>query len=269
MLSRTTRMLLLAAVAGAVCLAQTGLPDRSAKVVVQYGQVSTWSENGMRALFPGESVRPQQMIVTGPDGYAQFQLSDGSTFEVFANSKMQFREHAGNMTDLLNVLVGRVKVFIQHLNGVPNYNKVSSPTAIISVRGTVFDVVVEDEDGTTFVSVDEGLVTVKNQTAPGDLVYLQPGDSIRVYKNQSLQARQIDRTPIVRGIFRALEEAMQQILLQRSGTGGIAPGGGSTVPAGGVNGDKGKGGTAPSAPGAPGPTTTTAPSAPGAPGPPK
>jgi ferric-dicitrate binding protein FerR (iron transport regulator) len=262
------RMLLAAAVAS-VCLAQPGVPDRSAKVIVQYGQVSTWSQNGMRALFPGESVSPQQMIVTGPDGYARFQISDGSTFEVFANSKLQFREHAGNMTDLLNVIIGRVKVFVQHLNGVPNYNKVSSPTAIISVRGTVFDVLVEDEDGTTLVSVDEGLVTVKNQTAPGDLVYLQPGDSIRVYKNQSLQARQIDRTPIIRGIFRTLEEAMQQVLLQRGGTGGITPGGGGvSAPSGGVNGDKGKGGTAPTAPGAPG-TTTTTPSAPSAPGPPK
>jgi ferric-dicitrate binding protein FerR (iron transport regulator) len=260
-------MLLVAAAAG-VCLAQSGAPDHSAKVVLQYGQVSTWSDNGLHALFPGDSVKPQQMIVTGPDGYARFQLSDGSTFEVFANSKLQFREHVGNMTDMLNLLIGRVKVFVQHLNGVPNYNKVSSPTAIISVRGTVFEVVVEDEDGTTYVSVDEGLVTVKNQTAPGDFVYLQPGDSIRVYKNQSLQARLIDRMPIIRGVIRTLEEAMQQVLIQRGGTGGIPPGGGT--PSGGVNGDKGKGGTAPTAPGAPGTGgSTTTPTAPGAPGPPQ
>ena len=34
----------------------------------------------------------------------------------------------------------------------------TSPTAVISVRGTVFDVVVQDDDGTTFVTVDEGEV---------------------------------------------------------------------------------------------------------------
>jgi hypothetical protein len=166
-----------------------------------------------------------------------------------------FREHAGNLGEILNVIIGHVKVYIQHLNGIPNYNHVTSPTAVISVRGTVFEVDVEDEDGTTFVSVDEGVVGVKNQTAPGGEVELNPGDSIRVIRNQPLQAKAIDKGGIFRRVLQAGEDAVYQVVT-RPGSIGRLPGGGP-VPTG--NGDTGKGGgTAPGAPGAP-------PSAPGPP----
>ena len=249
-LSRTARMLLTAAV-GAVCLAQQAIPDHGARVIVQYGQLSALTGNGLMALSVGGSLKPQQIVVTGADSYGQFQVADGSTFEVFANSKVMFREHAGNLQEILNVLIGHVKVYIQHLNGLPNYNQVTSPTAVISVRGTVFEEVVEDEDGTTFVSVDEGVVGVRNLTAPGETVNLQRGDSIRVIRNQPLQPRAIDKGAIFRGVLRAMEEATYQVMGQPGGVGRL-PGGGS-VPTPTGNGDKGKGGSGspPSAPGAP------------------
>ena len=36
----------------------------------------------MFSTLMGDVVEPKQIIVTGPDGYAKFQLTDGSTFEV-------------------------------------------------------------------------------------------------------------------------------------------------------------------------------------------
>src|SRR5439155_5276396 len=100
--------------------------------------------------------------------------------------------------ELLNVFLGRVKIFIQHEPGKENPNSVSTPTAVISVRGTVYDVTVEDEDGTTLVTVDEGLVTVRNITAPGSPVTLSPGENIRVFRGQPLVARQVDRGNLLR-----------------------------------------------------------------------
>jgi hypothetical protein len=252
---RSLRSLPLLAFAVSVCLAQTA--DPSAKVVIQSGQVSAMTASGLKALFPGDRVKPQQIIVTGSDGYAQLQVSDGSTFEVFPNSRVSFREHAGSLSDLLNVWIGRVKVYIQHLNGVPNYNKVSSPTAIISVRGTVFEVAVEDDDGTTFVKVDEGLVDVRNHTAAGNAISLRPGDSIRVFKSQPLAARKIDRG-IGNVIIRAAQQALYDIVLQPRTSGGVTPGGGTTSggATGTANGDTGKGGTT---------TTSGSPSSPDAP----
>jgi hypothetical protein len=229
-----------------VCLAPLKAQDPTAKVLVQVGQVSILRGGGdIRALSVGQSIQTQQVIVTGPNSYAQFQISDGSTFEVFADSKVVFRQTPGDWQHLLNVVIGRVKVFIQHLPGVANPNNVTSPTAVISVRGTVFDVVVEDEDGTTFVTVDEGVVDVRNLTAPGSAATLRQGDSIRVYKNQPLAARQIDKGNLMRRVLQASRDAVYQVLIQRpGGIGGGAGGSGGSVPAaGGAQGDQGKTGT--------------------------
>jgi hypothetical protein len=261
-LSRTV-WLLLAAAAPAVCQMQMGVPDNAARVIALNGRVSALLASGESPLFVGNSVKPQQMIVTGPESYAKFEIADGSTFEVFENSRLVFREHAGSLSDLLNVFIGHVKVYIQRLNGLPNYKQVSSPTAVISVRGTVFDVMVEDDDGTTLVSVEEGEVGVRNQTAAGDPVTLRPGDSVRVYRNQPLAIHVIDKGAAFRTVIKAVQQALYQVVWHPRGPGISLPGGGGVSGAGsGASGDTGKGGgTSPTAPGAP-----TAPSAPGAPG---
>src|SRR5690348_3478657 len=134
-MTRTVQTLLSAA-ALAVCLGPLHAQDSSARVMEMVGQVSIMNGGYQVALNFGDTVRPQQMIITGRDGYARFQvLSDKSTFEVFPNSRVMFRQTSGNWRDLLNVYLGRVKVFIEHLPGIPNHNEVSSPTAVISVRG--------------------------------------------------------------------------------------------------------------------------------------
>jgi hypothetical protein len=246
---------LLVAAAVVVSLAPLRAQDTAAKALVINGDVSVLRDSGPWALFEGNTVRPKQMVKTGADGYARFQVSDGSTFEVFPNSQVMFRDNPPSWKDLLDVVIGRVKVYIQHLNGVPNPNNVSSPTAVISVRGTVFEVVVEDEDGTTFVSVDEGLVAVRSKASAGGEVFLHPAESIRVFKNQPL-AQKMDKGSIARGVVRAIQDAARVALQRQAGAGGVGTTPTTTTGTGGAQGDKGKGGT------------TTAPAPPSAPPPP-
>jgi hypothetical protein len=251
---------LLVAVAVAVSLAPLQAQDTAAKALVINGDVSVLRDSGPWALFEGNTVRPQQIVKTGSDGYARFQVSDGSTFEVFPNSQVIFRANPPSWKDLLDVVIGRVKVYIQHLPGVPNPNNVSSPTAVISVRGTIFEVVVEDQDGTTFVSVDEGLVAVRSKAPAGGEVLLQPTESIRVFKNQPL-ARKMDKSSIARIVERAIQDAARVALQRQVGGGGVGTTPTSTTGTGSAQGDKGKGGTS-------GGTTTTAPAPPSSPPPP-
>jgi hypothetical protein len=257
MFSRTKRRLLPAL---GVCLCVGTLHAQSqaaAKVIEEVGQVSIMESGSFTALSVGSTVRPQQLIVTGPDSFARFQvLSDGSTFEVYANSKVIFRETLGDWKHLLNLWIGRVKVFIQHAPGVPNPNNVTTPTAVISVRGTVFDVVVRDDDGTTDVAVDEGAVSVRNVTAPGAPVLLGPGDMITVFKGQPLLGRQIDKGNLMRNALRVMRDTVLQVLLNRQPGAIPGSGGGTTSPApgnGGSQGDKGKTGGGTTPPGAPPP----------------
>ena len=219
--------------------AQCVLPaeNTGAVVLFQSGDASQLGDRaGYRAtIAPCGIVKQQQVIRTGPDGYAKFQVSDGSTFEVFPNSEVTFRKTYG-IGDLLNVWLGKVKVYIQHLNGVPNPNNVTTPTALISVRGTIFDVDVQDLDGTTFVTLDEGLVDVRHLQVASRVVRLNPGESIQVLPNLPLAALPRDKSVVFRQVLRAMEDAARQVIYQRAGTNGT---GGTSGPVStGASGDK-------------------------------
>lgn len=242
----------------------------AARVMELQGRVSILQDNAEVPLFNGSPVQPRQLIRTGPDGYAKFELADGSTFEVFQNSQVVFRTNPSSWEDLLDVVIGRVKVYIQHRNG-PNHNRVTTQTAVISVRGTVFDVVVEDEDATTLVSVDEGIVGVRHLLLPGNEIQLQSGESFRVFRNQPL-ARRVDKGGVVQKALRVAAQAVYDAMVMHPGgvggggssTSGGVPGGGS----GGASGDKGKPGTGTGQGTGTSAPPSTPPSAPSAPPPP-
>ncbi len=221
-----------------VCFAQP-LPTESinaaATVESLMGQVAVLRDAQAWALETGSQVRPQQIIVTGPDGYARFRVSDGSTFEVFPNSRVTFRNTPGDWKDLLEMWLGRVKVHIEKLGGQPNRNRVRTPTAIISVRGTTFDVAVEEAD-TTLVVVDEGSVEVRHALHGGEPKMLNTNEWIRVYKNSPLAQKSLDRGSVIQGALRAAADAIYTTIY-RTSTGVPAGGGGGG--GGGLPGDHG------------------------------
>jgi ferric-dicitrate binding protein FerR (iron transport regulator) len=258
----TAKLSLLFAAVSAVCLAQFPPPSDSgqfaATVVTMSGQVSVLKDNVAIALVAGDKVEVQTTIVTGPDGHAIFQVSDGSTFEVFPNSNLQFRKNAWNVKDLIDLMVGRIRVHIEHFGSVPNFNKIHTPTAVISVRGTTFEVTCDDEETTT-VEVDEGLVQVDHALLPSVTKMVSAGQSLKVYKNEPLVARGLDKGSVGRWMLRAFQDAAN-VAAMRGGRGvlGTSGGGSSAV---GV-GDTGKGGSTGNT------GSTTAPPAPAPPAPP-
>jgi hypothetical protein len=245
------------AAAALVFLRPLSAQTAAATLELMTGQVSILQDanrpSSATALFVGTPIKAKQMVLTGPNSYAKFRLTDGSAFEVFENSKVVFHEDYG-WTHLLNVIIGHVKVFIDHSKG-PNPNSVTTPTAVISVRGTVFDITVEDDDGTTLVVLDEGWVNVRNLTAPGTKDLTNPGDSVRVFRGQGLVGKQVDPNGVLQKALRSVEDALRVMAQQRPGGIPVGGGGSGPVPIGGAQGDKGKGGTAPAPPPAP-PSTT-------------
>jgi len=132
----TAKLSLLLAATAAVCFGQMPPIDSAnyaARAVTVTGQVSVLRDSQPLALMVGDLVQVKQLIMTGPDGSAKFQVSDGSTFEVYPNSQVVFRKNAPNWKDLLDVLVGRVRVHIEHLMGnQPNPNRVLTAIALWS-----------------------------------------------------------------------------------------------------------------------------------------
>src|ERR1700733_11923501 len=196
-----------------ICFAQLfpTSPDAAAKVVTMTGQVSVLRDSEQWALNVGDQVQAQQVILTGPDGYAKLQTSDGSTFEVYPGSNVIFRKNPGSLRDLLDLFVGRVKVHIQRLGVQPNPNRVMTPTAIISVRGTIFDVSTNDDDQTTIVSVEEGAVEVRHSLRPGAPKIVNAGESLYVYRDEPLAKSVIDRNELFHRIMRGLGDAAYRL----------------------------------------------------------
>jgi hypothetical protein len=206
----TAKLLPLLAVTGVVCLAQFPSSDAvnyAARAVSVTGQVSVLKDSIPWAISVGDQVQVQQVIITGPNGSALFQLADSSTFEVYPNSRVVFRKTLGDWRDLLDVLVGRIRVHIEHLWGQPNPNRVITPTAVISVRGTTFDVTVDDDDETTVVEVEEGSVDVEHALFPRGPRRVNAGESIRVYRNEPIAANgPVDKGSVFRFIIRAVRD---------------------------------------------------------------
>jgi ferric-dicitrate binding protein FerR (iron transport regulator) len=193
--------------------------NAAATVVTLTGQVSVLRDSDPWALNVGDQVQTQQVILTGPDGYAKFQTSDGSTFEVYPSSNVIFRKNPGSLQDLLDIFVGRVKFHIQRLGGQPNPNRIMTPTAVISVRGTIFDVSINDDDETTIVSVEEGSVEVRHALKPGAAKIVNAGESLHVYRDQSLSQSTIDKNELLHRIMRGVEEAAYRIAISPPGHG--------------------------------------------------
>lgn len=201
----------------------------AATVLTAVGQVSIIRDETPWVVFPGQAARVGETIVTGEDGFAELELSDGSRFQIFPNSQVVFRKNPGSLRDLVDVFLGRVKFHIQKITGGSPRYRIFTPTAVISVRGTTFDVNV-DPDETTFVAVEEGAVGVTHRLLPSaNEVTVAAGESIIVYANAPL-AKAVDKAKAVRlasDLARTAASIWNRLGRSGSGSGGApVPGGG-------------------------------------------
>src|ERR1700676_572956 len=228
MRSTAARLSLLTAITGVVCLGQflpSDAGNYAAKVVTVSGQVSVLKDFQPWALSVGDSIQVTQRIETGADGHAVLQVSDGSTIEVYPNSTFVFRKNPGNWRDLIDLFLGRVRVHIEHLGTSPNPNRVLTPIAVISVRGTTFDVTVNDDDEATTVEVEDGTVEVRHVLIGGNAAVLNAGEVLRVYRDQGI-AQRMDKGNAARQALRVVVNVIA-IVGRASGPGKITlPGGG-------------------------------------------
>jgi len=218
----------LCAVAALVVLAEASaqVQPNAARILTAQGRVSVVRHGESWAVFAGNSIRVGEVIETGVDGYAELQVADGSTFEVFPSSRVLFRSNPGNLRELVEVFLGKIKVTIQHFGGRPNPYRVHSPTAVISVRGTVFEVGVEN-DAVTSVSVLEGLVTVAHRLLPGKEVPLAPGQYLQVFPNSPLAQSGASKAGVAAKVAGAIRDTIYSLPRTGGRSGGSAPGGGS------------------------------------------
>ena len=162
-----------------------------------------------RVMAVNETVGIGDELVTDAQSEAVIQAADGSTVHIYPDSRVIYNEHAAGIDDFLHLFFGSIKVHIEKLSGRPNPHSMTTPTAVIAVRGTTFSVFVDDTDA-TLVAVDEGLVSVANRRSAADEVLLRPGQRTWV---------RADQRPLRAQAFRGRSERADMMPGQRGNAG--------------------------------------------------
>ena len=205
--------------------AKAQLGAETARIATLSGRVSVERAGGeLWALMPGQTITAGQVVVTGPDGYAELELSDHSQIEVFPNSRLIFQANRFNWRDLLDLYLGKIRLNIQRLSNEDAPYRVTTPTAVISIRGTVLDVDVASPEETV-VRVETGSVRVRHRLIPGKEVIVESGQSVQVFANTPLAAAKI-AVPIL-AVGRVVR-AVVDTLAAMDRPGGTPSGGAST-----------------------------------------
>jgi hypothetical protein len=148
------------------------------------------SSKGAAALaaMAGSELAPGDRLDTHGGGRLVIELTDGSMIVVQPESVIVIKDfHAAvSIRELFEIMLGSVRVKINHFVGRPNPYRINSPTASIAVRGTDFNITV-DSRGDTQVMVYEGSVEVTSLIDPAQSVVIEAGRGVLLVPGQGFQ----------------------------------------------------------------------------------
>ncbi len=215
---RSLNFLPLLFISASAALCQNGRPvdpelmrPNEAQITAANGKVSRIRDAQAWALSAGERVPVRQIIMTGEDGYARFVVAGGSSFEMFANSRVVFRQNTAAAGDLLDVVAGRVRVHLQPTAG-QTQQRVFTPVAIITGTHQPATLAIAiDEDDTVRIDVVEGEVRVQHSLLPrNDPTIVKAVDAVLVRPNEQI-SRRVDRGSLYRYTVKPLHDIWSSI----------------------------------------------------------
>jgi len=146
--------------------------DWTGKVVVQPPGGSLAAPTRQQALPPGT------LLDTG-DGRLLLRLEDESEVLLRPHTRLLLKQPGPGGWNYFELLLGRIRTHVMKRTGGAPPFQLGTPSAVIAVRGTRFDVEVNSHK-TTEVDVFEGLVEVAGVGVPGASVLVRAGYSTRV-----------------------------------------------------------------------------------------
>jgi len=127
----------------------------------------------------GQVLPPGTVLDTGDGRLVLVLRADESEILVQPHTRLVVREPAPGNWNAVEILLGRVRAYIRKRTGGAPPFQMGTPSAVIAVRGTRFDVEVNGR-GVSEVDVFDGLVEVASSIIPGSSVLVGPGFSTRV-----------------------------------------------------------------------------------------
>ncbi len=126
----------------------------------------------------GEQLPPGTLLDTG-SGRLLLRLSDGSEVLIRSHTRLLLQQPSIGDPSYFQLLLGRVRALIKKRTGGTSPFELGTPSAVIAVRGTQFDVEVNQRH-VTEVDVVDGLVEVYGRDTSRRSVLVEPGFSTRV-----------------------------------------------------------------------------------------
>jgi ferric-dicitrate binding protein FerR (iron transport regulator) len=185
-------------------------PVGSARVIV--ADVSAQMAEAERRLAVADPVGFQELISTAGDSAAAIALIDGTELAMGENARVRLDEFvlSDGPDASLSLQVDRGALrFVTGAMPKPAY-RISTPSASLAVRGTVFDLAVGD-DGTAYLAVDSGAVTVT--TASGQSVDVAAGQSLGI-DAAGIAGRPQPRSALPAGSLAGMIRDMDQTLAE-------------------------------------------------------
>lgn len=157
-------------------LLPTTLPGGSASVSDFKGDVSIRSPKG--DVLPAERglQLESESVIETRKGSLLLNLEDGSQVLVKSNSRVILKSPELSAGLYLELLLGRLVAKIQKRLGEVQPFRMGTPSAVITVRGTRFEVEVTKQKR-TYVEVLEGIVEVQGLGTGGRSILIHPGFS--------------------------------------------------------------------------------------------
>ncbi len=196
-----------------LCAAQAQVPAPGSSPAPFAGAIVSEWKGEVHVQLPGTSmswptrgqVLPSGTVLDTGDGRLVLVLrTDESQIVVQPHTRLMVREPAPGNWNAVEILLGRVRAYIRKRTGGAPPFEMGTPSAVIAVRGTRFDVEV-NRAGVSEVDVFDGLVEVASSTIPGSSVLVSPGFSTRVGIGTPPE------TPVPTGEIRPGVEAPEEI----------------------------------------------------------
>jgi len=152
----------------------TSLPVGSATVTEAKGEVVLHGPQGEELSAQRGLVLPAESTIETQKGSLLFELQDGSQVLVKPHSRVVLKDPYQGKGFYLELLIGKVVNRVQkRLGNTPSF-KMGTPTAVVTVRGTRFEVEVTRKLR-TYVAVYEGVVEVASLVGSAAPVMVRPG----------------------------------------------------------------------------------------------
>lgn len=174
-------------IATSVGATQEQQPNSAPSAVAIAGATIAEWKGDVHLSLPGQStsnpLRGEQLpagtILDTGSGRLLLRLTDGSEVLVRSHTRLQLQQPSLTDPTYLQLLLGRIRALISKRTGGTVPFELGTPSAVIAVRGTEFDVEVNRRN-VTEVDVIDGLVEVSGRSPDAGSVLLEPGFSTRV-----------------------------------------------------------------------------------------